>query len=57
MTEEMQFGLAWLNLTYQELVPQSFMTKKPKTILNNISGQIKFREITALMGPSGCGKS
>ena len=52
-TEKMQFGLAWLNLTY---APQGFMSKKPKTILSNISGQIKFGEIMALMGPSGCGK-
>jgi ABC-type glutathione transport system ATPase component len=48
-----KFGLAWVNLTFS---PQLFMSRKTKTILRNISGQIKFGTIVGLMGPSGCGQ-
>jgi ABC-type multidrug transport system fused ATPase/permease subunit len=48
-----KFGLAWVNLTFS---PNLFMSKNTKTILRNISGQIKFGTIVGLMGPSGCGQ-
>ncbi len=48
-----KFGLAWVNLTFS---PHLFMSRKTKTILRNISGQIKFGTIVGLMGPSGCGQ-
>ena len=54
IAERMEFGLAWIGLTY---APKKFMSDEPKTILRDISGQIKFGEIVGLMGPSGCGMS
>src|SRR5687768_11212455 len=56
MTEKIfeDIALVWIDLSFCGTPLLSF---KPKEILNNLNGYIKFGAMTALMGPSGCGKS
>jgi len=49
-----QLSIAWIDLSF---TVQSFLWKKEKLILNNVSGGFTFGSINALMGPSGCGKT
>ncbi|XP_055376361.1 ATP-binding cassette sub-family G member 4 [Condylostylus longicornis] len=48
-----------INIDFNDLyytVPSSF-EKGNKTIINNVSGQFRSNELTAILGPSGCGKT
>lgn len=61
-TKEKSFVVTWKNLTYTVGSVSSSPSggskkKKPKTIFNSLTGQIKSGELSALMGPSGAGKS
>lgn len=50
------FVVTWKNLTYT-IGSKDKKNKRPKSVFNTITGQIKSGELTGVMGPSGAGKS
>ncbi|XP_070491982.1 ATP-binding cassette sub-family G member 1-like [Chironomus tepperi] len=59
MASNMKFSkdinISFENITYSTKV--GFFKKNDKLILNDLSGEFRSRELTAIMGPSGSGKS